>query len=1327
MSNLDFFSHIDQMIFDNLSESRKIKLITTRGGKMLVKKPSPKKVKISSKDKQTPSSEIKTRRLDKAVEINTEDASFQSDTIMWDRLSYEELQKVLDNILTPYYPKKWERIHTVNTIINLYNISQREIVNIKQEMLKGNFRVSWIVPIVDDIKLVFNKLEEEGSVIIKLSDFEQQITDYHRSITNQNDVDNLIKAFSGFKNNLDNLNGINMPIRNNRMVYSYNSQEYRFAHDEEILKIIGLKIDVNQLNDPSFASKLVNITHSSLPEIPFNFKVNLKLPGKDEYFFNNQDEFSSALTIIDEVYNAFLALHFNNIIEYKLAVFENQSKKKFEDKTTPYKLKNKENSNEIIRCDIIKDTYTKYFASEYPELQVEMWAHHQKDNGTLYYLLNSFLNDNEKEFKNKADNIESLLKLKLENSEKEGINKELLQQSIDYVNLVREVSNYVKSNKDEQQRNFNELTKYYWAIINIIGQAKFDELLFESRLKNISIASLLNNKEKDTINLFLEKYDKLISQKTHKCPFDELRYVFDQTPIYDVDRKASLLTKILEKFAPKNKDGTVKLPEIAKKQKTEETQLIYMGSSSEGGSKECAKHDIACNHEVIMFIKMPSLTDDNEIRNMNTLIQQKYEIPNDDGTEFICRYCTRYIRMNLGENDGVEYNNDQLVMKTGVSTKTELSVLTKMNEYLNFIGRGDINGRELVEDIMPFINENIIKEFGTKNFELKKEIIELSFIIAILTHTIINHPNKYLNTSLFPVVNYTTNEIIKYFENITSKLFASTYDRIKSYKLDFFRITINRHNTLYENASFIAERKKRRFMLSSYLDYTKNIENMQKRDMLEKQAKQQPEKAKNMFDVISYLSQKYLNIYQNEAFRKKYLDAELIELKFENIDKVNQMYRNDINIIGISKKEVVNELKNILDKIIKFRNELQETRKQHELITAQGRNIINPTIDDKYETKIDERKNIIEYFIQHSLDGTSQEYTYMGYSLIDGRNITDITNPSEKEFKEMQKRYNELKIAEKKEVRELFKYNNKPLLADVEYKKMMELNEKDIMVLVDKILLKSFNFDEMLSSSGTSSDEDIIMAQNTINKQSLLFFMNNMGYYTRSKDEELSKITDQIKKEKREKELERERKDLIKGYCNELVILVELLKNPMNNIVIKNMKGLEKYEKYLEFSEAFQKLKLGFDIETINRISRFNDISDKKRGNILVNLLVNAIINNSNINQKVNIFMTEYLISIFNSYDYYDTPKSEKDNNYRKNENDIFDTIRKINNITDEDRIELDIDFIDLRKVNDPYEFVDVIKKVDDFRQNIINKVDNFYDGDDKFDDEEFEAGEFEL
>lgn len=1309
---IDFFNDIDHIILDNNINN----LFTLKGGKIMINKK--KQNKEQNKEQKSDKPEIKRKELKETIIVN-EEVDFQSETIMWDKLSREELFQVLDNILLHTYTRKWERLHLINRLLDLYYISQKEISNIKENLLKGIFNVNWIIPITDDIKLVFNKLEEEGSVIIKLNDFEQQITDYRKSITGQNDIDTLILAFSGYKNNLDTLKGINLPCRNNRLGYSYNSQEYRIIHQDEIIKLIGLKINLNDLY------KINNLNNdypqlSTKPRIKFNFKTDFN----DEYFFNNYDEYKSTLTIIEEIYNAYTVVKMNAQIELHNKLLNLQVIKKEEDKTKAYKYQNDNLGKELINNKMIKQLYTNYYSHEYSAEQINSWGHLQRDNASLYYLLKSFLEDN-KDFNQKAGELAGLLKLKLDDNDKEKVYKELVENNVEellgYINL----NNYTENIRKSENKNRNELSKLFWVIITIIGEARFNELLNESKIKNVGVSSLLTKKEKETIELFVKEYDEKIKSKQIYCEFDDLRNAFDNTPFYETDKKSKLLQKLLDKYAPRDKDNQIILPATRKMRggKAEETeQLIYW----EDGPAECRKFDICCNHEIIMFINIPNVKDPEEARNLNTLLQQKYEIPNEDQTEFICKYCQRYMRLNLGENDTIEYDNDNAVIKTGVNTKTEMSVLTKMNEYINFIGRGDINGRELAEDIMPFINENIVKEMNTKNFELKKDIIQISFIIAILSNTLIHHVNKYVNTSMFPLVNYNINELIKYFESITEKLFGNIYEKIRSYKLDFFRIVLNRYNTLYSNASFIAERKKNKLILDTRFDYTKNIENFAKNDTFENMIKNgKTVNYQELYSIIFYLCNKYFNLYQNDFYKKKYLDVDTIQLLPENLEKVNQLYHNDINITGIKNKEVISKIKEIGEIIKKLSSEIKNRLKKN-MDIVKGRKPIIPVLDEKYVSEIDERRNIIEFFIQRGLDGTTQEYTYQGYSLIDGRNINDITNPSEKEYKEMEKIYYDLKKNEKKEAKSLYEYQYKPLKIDEKYKKLTDINDKNIKLLVEKILLKSLNFDEVMSSN--SSADEISGEEEGLNKFNLTNFLMNFGYFINSRTEDISRIIDPVKKEKREKEYEKKRKETIRSNLVDLIILIEILKNKMNSINIKNMKGLEKYEKYVIFEEFFKKIKLDYSIDDINNIARSTDITDKKKGNILLNILVDTIIDNSGIHQKINNFFTEFIIFIKGTYNYLDVSQTERNNNYQKNEDDIFNTVKKINNITDEDRIELGISFIDLRKVNDPYEFVDVIKKVDDYKLRSEINNEQLYDGENGFDDEEFEMGqEFEL
>jgi hypothetical protein len=282
-------------------------------------------------------------------------------------------------------------------------------------------------------------------------------------------------------------------------------------------------------------------------------------------------------------------------------------------------------------------------------------------------------------------------------------------------------------------------------------------------------------------------------------------------------------------------------------------------------------------------------------------------------------------------------------------------------------------------------------------------------------------------------------------------------------------------------------------------------------------------------------------------------------------------------------------------------------------------------------------------------------------------------------------------------------------------KKDTEINEVNINVLVDKVLIKTHLVALVASSSSETESEE-----SKIDPKKLKEFMNDLGFYTNLRDDEIFRAKDDTQRIIINKKYDKMRKDLLKRYLNDVFIYTEILKNKNNLITVKNTKGLEFLEKYLEYETQFQKVDLGYTIEEIEEISRISDLSDKKRGNILLNIFINALLINSTISQEVNLFITEYVFSLVDLYNSFNITQTDKNDINKKIDDDIFNYIKKINNITDETRVELGINFIDLRKVADPTEFVDIIEKVDEYqtRREINTDVDL---GDIDMNDEEVE------
>jgi hypothetical protein len=219
-----------------------------------------------------------------------------SEFIPWDQLNDDDLSKILNEQLQSDYKQNFNRSQIVNDIIKLHNVLSLEAENIILDMKKGLFNTNWIIPITDDFKIVFNKVDEPGIIVLKQSDFDQSIVEYKKSISGQNDTENIIKAFSGFKNNLDSKKGVNITLRNTRMVYSINTSEYRIAQEEEDIKLVGIRISPENF----YNSMLLNDSYpnNSIPQILLE-KNNIK---QEDLIFEDQESFINTLDKVAKIY-----------------------------------------------------------------------------------------------------------------------------------------------------------------------------------------------------------------------------------------------------------------------------------------------------------------------------------------------------------------------------------------------------------------------------------------------------------------------------------------------------------------------------------------------------------------------------------------------------------------------------------------------------------------------------------------------------------------------------------------------------------------------------------------------------------------------------------------------------------------------------------------------------------------------------------------------------------------------------------------------------------------------------------------------------------------
>lgn len=1206
---------------------------------------------------------VERKKLKTSIKVSQ--TTQYSEYIPWDQLNDDDLAKILNEQLQSDYKQNFMRSQIVNDIIKLHNVLSLEAENIILDMKKGLFNVNWIIPITDDFKFVFNKVDEPGIIVLKQSDFDQSIVEYKKSITGQNDTENIIKAFSGFKNNLESKKGVNITLRNTRMVYSINTSEYRIAQEEEDIKVVGIRISP----DNFYNSMLLNDSYpnNSIPQILIE-KGNIK---QEDLIFEDQDSFINTLEKIAKIYKEYTIKKTDTYKKFE----EELSKIVFHhiDKTKA-KIEPMDNyKTEIFNKKDLKDAYGEYPYSDNSDsnMQRNIWLFQKPDTGAIYYLLK-----NPKE------------------------NQKILDELIDYTVRNNNLKMYYKNIAESNRNTKIEVNRFHWEIINTLGENRFLKLIEESKYKNIAISNLLTKKEKEELDSFIKNYDKKITAITKVCEFDRLRYAFDET--YELSRKANLLQKLLDKYAKRDKSGEVIIPDPKDKD-----LLIYSNLSEPGCNK-----DLACLHEVIQYIQLPKAQNDEDKEKLQTIMEQKFEILTDDESATVCKVCGRLIRTELGVLEGIEYDSKDVgKVREGMNTKTETSIVNKINDILFAIGRQDFDSRQLAEVVMPFINSNLKKEAGTKNFDLKKQIIEIAYIYVILIHSIMNSPNKFINTQISPVVNYTLDELIKYFLALTKKLFGGLNSKIESYKLNLYSAIKTRFENLYQSANFIIEKSKRKIRLDESIDYAHQIEDykpINKFETILNAKENRGIKQSQAFDFLYYLSAKYLNKYQNQFYKRKMTDIDLISLGRVKVEELEVIKDKEI-------RKQLKEYSEILHKVYAGaypRKKLQPLGEREPLYIVPSKN---------FKSDFDERSTIIQFFIKRALDGTTQEYTINGYSLIDGRNIETITNPDPEEFAELKKSYYKIKKEDKGDITKIqdeFKFEK--LQLPKEYNKYLEIDEKIIKNYAEKVLLKTL----LMNVSKSSSSESTIEEVESFSKDKFSTFLLELGYYINPKEEEFMRAKDDKEKIRIERKYEKLRKDNLRQYLIDLLISTEILKNKQNAINVKNLPGLKYLEKFLQFEDSFKKVKLEYSIDEIDKISRIQDLSDKKKGNVLLNIFIYTLINNSVIDANINSFFSEFVMKLYDMSRVFNMTQAEKDDKNRKDEDDIFNTIKNITFITDEERVENDISFIDLRKITDPQDFQDIIKRVEDHRTRIQNEQD--YEDVDFF-DEEFENVDFEI
>ena len=240
---------------------------------------------------------MNTSKLKQVIRIKN--VKEDDDIIQWKKLNKPNLNLILNDILTKQFKNEYERNIIVNRIVELYLSSQEDIQNINSMYNSGYFNDSWIIPIVSDKKIIFQKNTIPYTIFKEASEMEKDINEFKKILIPSNFETKLINLLNPYINNLDENIGIFKGIRNSRMVIrNFNLKDTRMAISNEDLKIIGFYLDFNKF----FYENTVNEKCC-----PTNFYLkNINLKNKNKYKneiikINNEFDFSKFLKKINDI------------------------------------------------------------------------------------------------------------------------------------------------------------------------------------------------------------------------------------------------------------------------------------------------------------------------------------------------------------------------------------------------------------------------------------------------------------------------------------------------------------------------------------------------------------------------------------------------------------------------------------------------------------------------------------------------------------------------------------------------------------------------------------------------------------------------------------------------------------------------------------------------------------------------------------------------------------------------------------------------------------------------------------------------------------------
>jgi hypothetical protein len=1226
---------------------------------------------------------MNTSKLKQVIKIKN--VKEDDDTIQWKKLNRTNLNKILNDILTKQYNNEFERNIIVNRIVELYLSTQEDIQNIESMYSSGYLKDSWVIPIVSDKKIIFQKNNIPYTVFKEASEMEKEINEFKKLLIPSNFETKIINLLNPYINNIEQKIGVSKTNRNSRMVIrNYDLKDTRMSISNEDIKIIGFYLDYNKF----FSDIIVNEKCC-----PNNFYLkDSVLKNKNSFKneiikINNDSDYNKLIKKISSLIKKFEIQKTFNLTKYESnTLYKNKYGLKYSD--IVIQDLNLINSNFIKYLYNFNYTYKKSLSDS--DLQKLNWLSKTYDNGYLFFnylfIINNFKKNNRidellKTKKNSSKFLENFIKT---NNNGEISNDEIntyiqnINDNLDEHDLIINLNLFYKNQKKLKNLDIIKKDKLYHAILNVLGKSNLFELLEKEKNTQVELYDLLSKNEQKKIDDYLIKNEDSI--KFYFCEFDDLRKKFINSE-NDID-KYHYLSQLINNYSNK------KFPSLNSKD-----QNIYCSNCK---NSFCKNNAIACMHEKYYYIDLVEAKSDKVKKYIHSLLETHFYNYNEKEGYIECKFCRRNIKNHPGIMHDKVFENDKMISNDGIKTNQEKTLLNIADEFINFSSRFDFKKEDIVNSSISSIIQDISNIKNNDLKQIKTEIIEITFISATFIQFVIASPNKKLNTSVCKIVNYKIKDLINYTICIIKNRFNLIFKKAQTIKLDIYKLISNRVNYM-ENTGNIKNLKSDFYKLEEKFQYNKRNLNFKTINKYEKLSST----GNPTQDLIYYLNKKFINLYEtyyrNDKKLLEFIDLKQKRIEFLDYNKFKNILKVKEYIFDISKR--LNKNKSLFNfKILKKIN--------NDLLDQTYWKKINVEIKSNQITN-----DIIEfYFSKVCLDNLPHNFNNSDFCNNCGRSLLEIEKIDKKKigiFKKYYSLYN--KDFKSKDIKKIYQHK---YITYINSKKFI-LNQNDFNNKIKSIVELYIKFSNLSKTSKSSETNTSSSSKDLGNK--LQIFLNDLGIFKIRKNEEISKIKNDKYKIVIEEKYNRLAMYNIKQYIYELFTIINLIYNKQAGINIKNIYGYEYLEKYIENRDSFEKIfetiiKNNEDLyEKIDEII-YNEISNFKTKAselkyIFINLLISIILPNLK-NIKSDITINKFIVDligilierhkILDINEFTKTAIIDEDEKQKKLQYD------KIYRITDDEKVELGVDYIDLKKITDVEEYQDIIDKVDDYRNKEI-------------------------